>query len=273
LLGAGEFQERMLTILSIVLLSLLSCTAFFSLPPQNPSQFTWALSPTTRMAHSALTYATTPAFEDAKVLYARLQEFSCSNHTAKHDKLLANGLKTSLESLGQTLRLFGARAVVTSFNGGKDAVVILHLVRAAMAKFALDEAREMSSRDIEVGNEGLFESSLAVTALPPRVLYFDVADDFDEVRAFVATSARDLALDMITFAGDVSFKDGLRTLVEAESFLPEAPSCNQGGQSRTRRPLAFVLGTRAGDPNSRGQGVFSPSSDWMPPFMRVNPVL
>jgi len=37
--------------------------------------------------------------------------------------------------------------------------------------------------------------------------------------------------------------------------------------------LAFVLGTRVGDPNCKGQTAFAPSSDWMPPFMRVNPIL
>lgn len=37
--------------------------------------------------------------------------------------------------------------------------------------------------------------------------------------------------------------------------------------------LAFVLGTRKGDPNCGDQQFFSPSSSWMPPFMRVNPIL
>ena len=34
-----------------------------------------------------------------------------------------------------------------------------------------------------------------------------------------------------------------------------------------------MLGTRATDPNAKGQQDFAPSSDWMPPFMRVNPVI
>merc|ERR1711933_184439 len=38
-------------------------------------------------------------------------------------------------------------------------------------------------------------------------------------------------------------------------------------------PLAFVLGTRDTDPNAKNQGTFEPSSSWMPPFMRVNPIL
>jgi len=38
-------------------------------------------------------------------------------------------------------------------------------------------------------------------------------------------------------------------------------------------PLGFVLGTRRGDPNCGEQNSFEPSSDWMPPFMRVNPIV
>ena len=34
-----------------------------------------------------------------------------------------------------------------------------------------------------------------------------------------------------------------------------------------------MLGTRSSDPNATGQQDFAPSSDWMPPFMRVNPIL
>jgi 3'-phosphoadenosine 5'-phosphosulfate sulfotransferase (PAPS reductase)/FAD synthetase len=42
-----------------------------------------------------------------------------------------------------------------------------------------------------------------------------------------------------------------------------------------QRPMAFVLGTRKGDPNANGQAHFCPSSSWMsgPAFMRVNPIL
>ena len=34
-----------------------------------------------------------------------------------------------------------------------------------------------------------------------------------------------------------------------------------------------MLGTRRDDPNGGEQQFFEPSSDWMPPFMRVNPIL
>ena len=44
-------------------------------------------------------------------------------------------------------------------------------------------------------------------------------------------------------------------------------------QTQPPGPLAFVLGTRKNDPNCGAQEFFSPSSSWMPPFMRVNPIL
>jgi FAD synthetase len=52
------------------------------------------------------------------------------------------------------------------------------------------------------------------------------------------------------------------------SFAPGLERCISESGAR-----AFVLGTREGDPNSKGQEAFAPSSDWMPPFMRVNPVI
>jgi FAD synthetase len=39
------------------------------------------------------------------------------------------------------------------------------------------------------------------------------------------------------------------------------------------RPLGIVMGTRRGDPDGGGLQAFTPSSAWMPPFMRVNPIL
>ena len=52
---------------------------------------------------------------------------------AAEDSALGRGLKQSLGVLTQALRLYGEDTVVTAFNGGKDAVVVLHLMRAAAA--------------------------------------------------------------------------------------------------------------------------------------------
>ena len=157
------------------------------------------------------------------------------------DAALRARIEASLRVLEDAFRVFGADAVFASFNGGKDACVILHLLRAARHAHA------------QKGGGGETPT--------PRLVYFDASDDFDEVRRFVsATCAEtDRRGDFLVepMACDVGFIKGLEALV-----------------ARSRpRPLAFVLGTRVGDPNCGDQKAFEPSSDWMPPFMRVNPIL
>jgi FAD synthetase len=105
-----------------------------------------------------------------------------------------------------------------------------------------------------------------VTGQPPkrpRVVYFDHKDEFPEVLSFLRESVDHYDLDMLAFEMGVKFSDGLKILVD-ENVLP---GCN------TPFPMGFVLGTRSSDPNANGQDRFSPSPHWMPPFMRVNPVL
>ncbi|KAL3942890.1 MAG: hypothetical protein SGBAC_003013 [Bacillariaceae sp.] len=167
-------------------------------------------------------------------LYSRFM--SCS------DSYMNSEIKDALNTLDHAFRLYGQHSVICSFNGGKDAVVILHLVRAAHAHHC------------------------NVTGQPPkrpRVVYFDHKDEFPEVQIFLQEAVDLYDLDMLAFEKGVKFSDGLKVLVD-ENILP---GCN------TQSPMGFVLGTRSSDPNAGGQDRFAPSSHWMPPFMRVNPVL
>ena len=160
------------------------------------------------------------------------------------DSYVAPGIKEALNCLDHAYRLYGPESVLVSYNGGKDAVVILHLLRAAHAHYF---------------------QSLDDDAQPcrPRAVYFDHKDEFPEVLSLLHDTVRDYDLDMVAFAQGVSFSDGLGLLVE-NNF----PS----GSSKAF-PMAFVLGTRSSDPNAHSQGHFAPSSHYMPPFMRVNPIL
>jgi FAD synthetase len=166
---------------------------------------------------------------DAAALHARFVDYS--------DEPLRHKIDHSIKILEDALRVFGPDAVYASFNGGKDACVILHLLRAARHAHAV----KSSNRE------------------KPKCIYFDASDDFGEVRTFVRDTCEALSDELAVepVAPDVGYVDGLKKLVS----------------DAKPRALAFVLGTRQGDPNCGDQKPFEPSSEWMPAFMRVNPIL
>jgi len=84
----------------------------------------------------------------------------------------------------------------------------------------------------------------------PRFIYFAVKDEFPQVERHIASQQRRLGLDV------------LRSSSGIVQGIADYLAVSSGG-----RPLAFVLGTRRGDPNCGEQQSFSPSSAWMPPFM------
>ncbi|KAG7342498.1 molybdopterin binding domain containing protein [Nitzschia inconspicua] len=198
------------------------------------------------------------------------------------DSYVSPAIQSALNTLDHAYRLYGPQSVVCSFNGGKDAVVILHLLRAAHAKY--------------------YNSTTTTTNNPtrpvrPRAVYFNNDDEFQEVVDFLHDSVRRYDLDMIAFEHGVSFSEGLQILVDNNVVL-STPCINNNNNNNnnnkddddddddvntvvvpaattaiTTFPMAFVLGTRSSDPNAAGQDHFSPSSHWMPPFMRVNPIL
>jgi len=162
------------------------------------------------------------------------------------DAYVAPLIKEALNVLDHAYRLYGPESVICSYNGGKDAVVILHLVRAAHAHHYRHKNDDQ------------------VIPIRPRAVYFDHPDEFTEILALLDENSREYDLDMLAFEKGIKFGEGLQTLVNHN-----IPS----GGSNVAFPLAFVLGTRSTDPNAGAQGQFAPSSHYMPPFMRVNPVL
>ena len=132
---------------------------------------------------------------------------------AEADTSLGRAIKHALAVLTDAFRLYGPTEVVTSFNGGKDAVVILHLARAALAAH----------------NEGSGSSS----ACRLRIIFFEMDEEFPEVDAFVRDTIRRFDLDLTSYTS--GFSDGLRQCIA------------------THGSRAFVLGTRSTDPNAKGQ--------------------
>jgi len=164
------------------------------------------------------------AFEEALSLYHKMR--------ACNDTYISGQINSSLDILLNAFRLYGAQAVFCSYNGGKDAVVVTHLIRAALARHCTETG----------------------VIVRPRVMYFSHPKEFPEVTELINETVERYDMELITF--DCGFVEGLTQQVEKEQV-----------------PTAFVLGTRKGDPNCGSQQFFTPSSSWMPPFMRVNPII
>ncbi|EJK51691.1 hypothetical protein THAOC_29118 [Thalassiosira oceanica] len=166
------------------------------------------------------------AHQSALELYVELK--ACT------DEYISPFLQSTLSDLEMAYRLYGPYCMVGSYNGGKDAVVIFHLMRAVHAHFCEEMRREC-------GDDYLIPR--------PRTIYFQHEDEFPEVELLLEETVVLYDLDM------------------------QGVSYSSGSSQAPPHPLAFILGTRSDDPNAGGQGVYAPSSSYMPPFLRVNPIL
>ncbi|KAK3251620.1 hypothetical protein CYMTET_39047 [Cymbomonas tetramitiformis] len=97
-------------------------------------------------------------------------------------------LKSALKVIEQGLRLYGAKSLINSFNGGKDATVILHLVEAYVA-YNAPETRVRSA-------------------------FWEEKNSFREIDTFVLTCETKHHLDIIRYA--CSFTEGLNDLVQSK---------------------------------------------------------
>ena len=191
------------------------------------------------------------AYTSALNLYDRLMGY-CDQHKDDRNTTenvnLPHLVMSALDILQQSYRLYGPQSIIGSYNGGKDACVILHLMRAAYANYIREHP------------------SLKDVACQPKTIYFEHEDEFPEVLDLLHESVVKYDLNMVAFDKGIKFADGLSSVV-ATNYI--------GDKTENSRPfpMAFVLGTRKGDPNAGNQGAFAPSSSFMPPFMRVNPIL
>lgn len=165
------------------------------------------------------------AHENSLELYNRFRN-SKDNYISVH-------LNRALDILTDALRLYGPYQLFSSYNGGKDAVVIMHLLRAVTAKYSEDKGE----------------------IVQPQFVYFAIKDEFPEVIEHIKESEEQYCLSLIRY--NCAISQGLTEHIK---------------QMDSRSTPAFVLGTRQSDPNCGTQQAFAPSS-WNPPFMRVNPIL
>lgn len=152
------------------------------------------------------------AHEESLELYNRFR--SCK------DGFIIKHLNTALDILYDALRLYGPQQLFSSFNGGKDAVVIMHLLRAVTARYS-----------DEMG-----------TIYRPNLVYFAIQDEFPEVLEHIDESEEMHCLNLTRY--DTAISQGLSEHIKA---------------SGSDKGVAFVLGTRKGDPNCGNQQHFAPS--------------
>lgn len=93
------------------------------------------------------------------------------------DRYISHHLNKALDILSDALRLYGPDRMFSSYNGGKDADVIMHLLRAVFAKYSED---------------------FGVHAVPEMV-YFVHSDEFDEVTEHIEASKRLFDLKVTTY--------------------------------------------------------------------------
>lgn len=145
----------------------------------------------------------------------------------------AAAVEKSLEIIIDAIRIFGPSGLVISFNGGKDACVILYLLITALKR---KECPGNLGKDL-------------------KVIYFEHQFEFDEVYEFISEIRGKLDVEFIEFKSEKNFKDGMQELVDVHNVK------------------AVIMGTRDGDPYTQEAESFQPSSSNWPAFMRVNPIL
>lgn len=93
------------------------------------------------------------------------------------DQYISSHVNKALDSLSDALRLYGPNHVFSSYNGGKDADVIMHLLRAVFAKYSDDRGVDVS----------------------PEMVYFYNPDEFEEVTEHIERSKTLYNLNITTY--------------------------------------------------------------------------
>lgn len=111
---------------------------------------------------------------DSLALYEKLR--SCN------DTYMSKQLNSALDILSDALRLYGSEQLFASYNGGKDAVVVLHLLRAAAAKRTADTGIECKS----------------------EFIYFAVKDEFPDVLVHIDETEKLYQLNLRKYEAGIS---------------------------------------------------------------------
>lgn len=101
-------------------------------------------------------------------------------------------MRSTVSVISDALRLYGTRSLAVSFSGGKEACVMLFLLKYCMQKAGLDE-RALSTE--------------------LRILYFSDSDTFPEVAEFLTYIRQYLDVEFVSFS--CSYREGMAVAVES----------------------------------------------------------
>ena len=171
---------------------------------------------------------------------------------AASESALGVKVRSAVELLERAVQMYSAECLAFSFNGGKDCTVVLHLLRAAIARVNAKSAADgVGGGSGGVGmSAGVGEMSISQV----QNVYFESEPKavFQEVRDFMTETSRAYGLVYREFGS--TYQAGLEDMVK------------EGLQ-------AVVMGVRKGDPFSAELELLTFSSRGWPDFIRVNPVL
>ncbi|CAD2109487.1 FAD synthetase, putative [Plasmodium vinckei] len=167
---------------------------------------------------------------------------------------LSEDIITAIDHIYDMFRLCKEN-VFLSFNGGKDAVVILHLFRCAYAKYLYDIKGKI---------------------IKPKLIYFkDDENEFPEVYQFLneCVYIYDFDINVINGKWDTSITNFIEIIqTQYKDICVEKLNIKTTDSCLLPPPIAFINGTRYNDTNSEKLHILNVSSKGLPPYLYLNPI-
>ncbi|CAI2378477.1 unnamed protein product [Moneuplotes crassus] len=167
---------------------------------------------------------------------------------------LKGKLISSLKLLAECFeKLESPDQLVLGFNGGKDSIVMFHLVRAIF-NYVLQRDDPVISY-LQSCGEGDLLHSFNVEISSCRYIFFQFLEEeeFPEVISYCDIFEKEFDISIEKFTGKM--KDDLTSLVDND------------------RVTTVIVGNRRTDPYSEHLKPVDPSSEGWPDFMRIHPLL
>ncbi len=115
------------------------------------------------------------------------------------DEYIRHHINSALETLSDAIRMYGPLQLLSSYNGGKDADVIMHLLRAVVANYSSEQG----------------------AIYMPKLVYFAVEDEFDEVLHHIKRSESLFDLEVVTYNCSIAEVINMHTIFLLTIFKTE----------------------------------------------------